>query len=88
MLGFPTVFAEGKIRDEYDIDDIRQLSGYARDAKVLEKLKLEKDVIADCLIIYPHENGSDSISLDGYNKKENEIPGFIQFYKMGISLPV
>lgn len=66
--------------------DIRQMSGYARDKKVLGKLDLEETKIADCLIIYPDQtNGIDD--LKAVKLKEKEINQFVQFYKVGVRLP-
>lgn len=77
-----------KYQKEYHIDDIRQLSGYARDKGVLKKLGIDveevrENKVIDCLIIYPNQDEKDDICLD--DKKE--IEGFIQFYKIGIKLP-
>jgi 5-methylcytosine-specific restriction enzyme subunit McrC len=35
------------------IDDIRQISAYARDKKILSEMKCDTGYMADCLIIYP-----------------------------------
>ncbi len=78
--------------EKYVSDDIRQLSGYARDIGVLKHLgfnsELSKEIVVDCLIIYPaqlNENASEDLSN---NLKENTISGFTKFYKMQIKLPV
>ena len=43
-------------QEQYQIEDIRQLSGYARDVKVLSRLGLkteqQQDILIGCLIIY------------------------------------
>jgi 5-methylcytosine-specific restriction endonuclease McrBC regulatory subunit McrC len=71
------------------ISDIRQLSGYSRDKKILSKLGLttpeEQEKAIDCLIIYPDQSGTER--LKG-NLKGSRIDGFINFYKMGVKLPV
>ncbi len=76
-------------QEKYQADDIRQLSGYARDIKVLSRLgystQAEQDKVIDCLIIYPDQNASDKL---GDNLKEKPIDGFTRFYKMAIKLPV
>lgn len=72
--------------NEYMIEDIRQLSGYARDKRVLQKLKLSECEIADCLIVYPKQN-IDRMSLAGIDLKEKVIHQFVQFYKVAVQLP-
>jgi len=75
--------------DEYLIKDIRQLSGYARDKRIMKFLKGENPCIIDCLIIYPDneylkENEKAKISLE----EKEEIGQFNNFYKLGVKLPV
>ncbi len=74
---------------QYEKDDIRQLSGYARDKGVLSKLgyktEEEQDKVIDCLVIYPDQTASEKLND---NLKENPISGFTRFYKMPIKLPV
>jgi 5-methylcytosine-specific restriction enzyme subunit McrC len=76
-------------QEKYQAEDIRQLSGYARDTKVLSRLDYltaeEQDTVIDCLIIYPDQNASEKLSD---NLKENQINGFTKFYKMAVKLPV
>ena len=76
-------------QEKYQAEDIRQLSGYARDTKVLSKLGYitaeEQDKVIDCLIIYPDQTASEKLADD---LKENKISGFTRFYKMAIKLPV
>lgn len=76
-------------KDRYDIDDIRQLSAYARDKGTLKKLDIlpEKwvDTVLDCLIIYPDQTANDY--LDEENFKKTSIKQFEKFYKVGISIP-
>lgn len=76
-------------KEEYQAEDIRQLSGYARDTKILSKLGCitaeEQDKVIDCLIIYPDQTASDILAD---NLKEKPITGFTRFYKMAIKLPV
>lgn len=82
---------EEKVNGRFKIEDIRQLSGYARDEKILKKLEVnDKYQIIPCLIIYPLDDSNDSeeFSLDNYNDMNNAIPGFVEFYKVGISLPI
>ena len=75
-------------QEKYQAEDIRQLSGYARDTKVLSRLGYitadEQDKVIDCLIIYPDQNASEKLSD---NLKANQINGFTKFYKMAVKLP-
>lgn len=69
----------------YDIEDIRQLSGYARDEKILKKLNNNSNEnVVKCLIIYPDVNGNDTMKNDWFS---NKIDGFLQFYKYDLKLP-
>ncbi|MBK9460069.1 MAG: hypothetical protein IPN94_11715 [Sphingobacteriales bacterium] len=76
-------------QEQYQIEDIRQLSGYARDVKVLSRLGLkteqQRDIVIDCLIIYPDQKAPDKLTDD---LKEIAINGFTRFYKMAIKLPI
>ncbi|MBK6904232.1 MAG: hypothetical protein IPH04_15885 [Saprospirales bacterium] len=76
-------------QEKYQAEDIRQLSGYARDTKILSNLGYitteEQDKVIDCLIIYPDQTASDQLASD---LKEKPINGFTRFYKMAIKLPV
>lgn len=69
----------------YDIEDIRQLSGYARDEKILKNLNNNSNEnVVKCLIIYPDVNGNDTMKNDWFS---NKIDGFLQFYKYDLKLP-
>ncbi|MCL2312425.1 MAG: McrC family protein [Firmicutes bacterium] len=71
----------------YEIEDIRQLSGYARDWGVLQKLCISSNnEVVDCVIIYP-DNKSES-DFKKRKLKETEIEQFTKFYKCGIRLPL
>jgi 5-methylcytosine-specific restriction enzyme subunit McrC len=79
--------SEGK--RENVIKDIRQISGYARDTKVLNKLGFNTSFdnfteIPMCLVIYPDQTKDDSIDF-GKMVKINE---YVNFYKLGIRLPI
>ncbi len=71
-------------QDSRVIDDIRQVSGYARLTKVYEKLGLkDSNELIDCLIIYP--------SLDedtNFNLKDKKIEGYRNIYKLSVSIPL
>ncbi len=77
-----------KYISDYDISDIRQLSGYSRDEKILKKLGFTKkewnSAVVDCLIIYPDQNVNEEL----FRNDETEIPGFIKFFKRPIRLPI
>lgn len=77
--------------EEYVIDDIRQLSGYARDLGVLQILNTQDDdyrlKVVDCLIIYPLKKASDSTSFLLNDLKTDSIEHFNKFYKKALELP-
>jgi 5-methylcytosine-specific restriction enzyme subunit McrC len=76
-----------KYKDDYKIEDIRQLAGYARDWGVLKKLKInDEDTVVDCIIIYPDDNSN--TSFENRQLKERKIEQFTKFYKYGIKLPI
>ncbi len=70
---------------------VRQLSGYARDIKILAKLGYReqnwKNVVVPCVIIYPksktESESNKQIDLQHYE----ECEGWLEFYKIGIELP-
>jgi len=73
---------------QYKIENIRQLSGYARDEDVLKKLGiLNYDTVVDCVIIYPAKDKEANFK-DKKTLKEEAIKGFTKFYKCGIKLPI
>lgn len=83
----------------YSIDDIRQLSGYARDRLVLTKLGVAKDAhdttLIRCLLIYPDRLTEDEapnpqavIALPTMATwTEYQVSGFVHFYKLAVRLP-
>lgn len=79
--------------EKYEIENIRQLSAYARDKGILKKLNLadsDKGKIVDCLIIYPLETEDKDLKFNfsKENLEKNEIKQFEQFYKIGVGLPI
>jgi 5-methylcytosine-specific restriction enzyme subunit McrC len=88
-------------RDWYIIDDIRQVSGYARDKEVLKKLGVAKENLATtvihCLLVYPdrldardlEEPDEDAtVEVAGLEQlKKGEIGDFTRFYKLAVRLP-
>lgn len=75
--------------NEYLIKDIRQLSGYARDNRIMYFLKGVAQEIIECLIIYPdvkYLSKKENPKLNLQEKKE--IIQFNNFYKLAIRLPI
>ena len=80
--------AQGR-KDHYHdmISDIREISGYARDEKLLTYFNVNTDTIPCCLIVHP------GVATPCFNKplkeiiKTTKIEGFKEFYHLGISLP-
>lgn len=71
-------------------DNIRQLSGYARNKSIREKLTGEDNEtdIFPCLIIYPSFEGIDKFSKDKImDEPQKAIEHYIKFYKLGVKLP-
>lgn len=73
---------------EPDIEDIRQISAYARMDGVYKKLHLPEDHLIDCLIIYANQECPTTIpdKFDGLEMLK--VTGYSRFFKIGISLPV
>lgn len=70
-----------------DIDDLRQVSAYARLKGVYERLEIaDFTKVIDCLIIYSDQHIS-STELVRNNLKENPVSSYVHFYKIAISLP-
>lgn len=70
-----------------DIDDLRQISAYARMKGVYEKLQMNNfNQVIDCLIVYSDQHES-TTELDRNSLKENPVSSYVHFYKMAISLP-
>ena len=63
---------------KYDIDNIRQLSGYARDRKVLEKLNITSDnEVVDCVISIPTKQRMTILKQRIKRKILNSLQSFI-----------
>lgn len=80
------------------IDDIRQISAYARDVKILKKLhpdNPDNDFVPHCLIIYPEksedieETENEIIQFKDINllDEKNIISHYKRFYKIRVLLP-
>ena len=76
--------------EKYHIEDVRQLSGYARDTKLLSKLgyisEAEQDsAVVGCVLIYTDQKAEiklpDDLTL-------NQVKGFTKFYKVPIAMPI
>lgn len=69
---------------------VRQLSGYARDRRILKHLQYRKEAPISCVIIYPKEGKQ--IRNPFLNQPLEElftaIPELLAFYKIEVSLPV
>lgn len=78
------------------IEDIRQVSGYARLEKVYQELAIsDYNHNINCLIIYSHQDCEDKIEIKHFiYDKENDVKrirkesGYVNFYKLGVKLPV
>lgn len=71
-----------------DVDDLRQVSGYARMKGVYERLEIsDLTKVIDCLIIFSDQQIS-STEIDRNKLKETPVSSYVQFYKTGISLPM
>lgn len=68
-----------------EVDDIRQVSGYARLKTIRKRLNVQDKSIISCLIVYPAINGKDKIP----DCKDWEEEGHYEdVYKIGIRLPL
>jgi 5-methylcytosine-specific restriction enzyme subunit McrC len=73
---------------EPDIEDIRQVSAYARMEGVYKKLHLSEDRLIDCLIVYANQECPAAIPDVFDNLEMSKVNGYMKFHKIGISLPV
>lgn len=77
------------------IEDIRQVSGYARDEKIISHLNDVQDEpeVYPCLIIYPEKQDPNDAEVTRFDHEESllqktrKINGFKSFYKLGVRLP-
>lgn len=74
------------------IDDIREISGYARDEYILDELGVKyKDAVPDCLIIYPKME--DCCRITAFHEGAQLIPvstqiqSFRKFHKICVPVP-
>ncbi|ALC96523.1 restriction endonuclease [Capnocytophaga sp. oral taxon 323] len=76
---YKTVYEDSRV-----IDDIRQVSAYARLERVYKALKIDGDRLIDCLIIYPSFEQNTDLNIA--NKKE--IHQYRNIYKLSVSVPL
>jgi hypothetical protein len=80
------------------LDDIREISGYARDRKILRELDVPEDVTeVKCLIIYPSEDSENVLLTSEEDKhsgkklslweRASEIKHYRNFRKLVVLLP-
>ena len=77
-------------RTSYIIEDIRQLSGYARDGGILDKLgyhtvEEQSSSVVSCVVIYTDQNKK--YELPDSLTASTLIEGFTKFYKVPIAVP-
>jgi 5-methylcytosine-specific restriction enzyme subunit McrC len=75
-------------KGNYDSDNIRQLSGYARDKKAFSTLGVKENVIIDCIIIYPLNDQNSNLDFKINLENFEEVGSFVQFKKIGVPIPV
>lgn len=69
------------------LQDKRQLAGYTRLKSVYNKLDIPYEKLVKGLIIYCHQSCKPEILKEELLIKENAIEEYIEFYKLGVSLP-
>nr|WP_315174515.1 restriction endonuclease [uncultured Flavobacterium sp.] len=75
-------------KGNYDSDNIRQLSGYARDKKAFGTLGVKENVIIDCIIIYPLNEQNSNLDFKINLEIFEEVGSFVNFKKIGVPIPV
>lgn len=103
------VIIDTKYKPKYDgsnggiIEDVRQISAYARDKKILKVLGVDPTLVPPCLIIYPEKMIDSEIEededpdvcekLDKFASDKSilsqatRVNGYSEFYKLSIQLP-
>lgn len=66
---------------------VRQLSGYARDKKILKRLRFSDKVVVPCVIIYPKSDADTRTDKHIDLRQREECAGWLEFYKIGVALP-
>ena len=75
------------MEDWVDIDDIRELSGNARDERLLPNLP--EDYTPRCIILYP--GNTDELKSESdilFEQQGQKIPHYRNFYKISVPLPL
>lgn len=70
------------------IEDIRQVSGYARMSGVYQLLEKEEKENIDCLIIYPDNKNPKELSSVHLTDKKYELKNYLNIFKIGIKIPM
>ena len=78
--------------DSRIIDDIREISGYARDEYILKELGFQgNDNVPDCLIIYPKMEDGQAVTAFSEGKPlipySTPVKGFNKFHKICVPIP-
>lgn len=75
-------------------EDIQEISGYARDKKLLETLGWLKDSVVDtqnvppCVVIYPeYGEKEDSFDQESLLKNAQQVNQYTNFYKIAVKVP-
>lgn len=75
-------------------DDIQEISGYARDELILEKMGWTKNGeinvtdVPPCVVIYPeYENEEETFDSNYLLNKAERIDGYTNFYKVAVNVP-
>lgn len=68
------------------LDDKRQLAGYTRQKSVYNKLGLPSNKVVKGVIIYSHQDCEDLFEKEDIFRRE--ISEYVDFYKLGIRLPI
>lgn len=96
LLLDPPMVIDAKYKPRYnrtvEINDMRQLSGYSRLRKVYDLLKVDKQKVIDCLVIYPNRlTGQNNNNLENFDEllsdPSNVINEYVGFYKISVDLP-
>lgn len=78
------------------IADIREISGYARDFRIMKAIGIQKEernrYMPNCVIVYPDESNSIDLTVPVLDQclgnERREFKHFASFYKIGIPLPM
>ncbi len=90
--GLTKMVVDAKYKPQYknnkiSVDDIRQISGYARIKKIYKYLDIKEENTIDCLVIYSNQFAN-RIDFKGDNFNFEEESDYNRFFKIGIELPL